>query len=92
MGFKDALTYKPSDSYSAERIAYIEELQKYAEGTTIKTKKVGGCNVEERVVVKDNQIYVYTKKIWDWGGVFWFKNDVSITEAIFEAETNSTNQ
>ncbi len=64
-------------------------LAKYGPGVTEETQDEPNCKVIRRIVVKDNEANVYTKKIWNWGGTYYFKNDVSISDYTFEAETKS---
>jgi hypothetical protein len=58
-------------------------------GITKEQSRIGGCNVEKIVIKKDDKVDVYIKKTWDWGGVFYFRNDVSITEEQYEKETGT---
>jgi Trp operon repressor len=68
--------------------AYAELLAKYPPGVTEESKQEGDCKVLKRIVVKDNEVKIYERKVWGWGGTFWFKDGSPISEAIFEAETN----
>jgi len=43
----------------------------------------------QRVVVKENDVWVYQKKMFSWGGVSYFRDLQPITESIFEQETTT---
>ena len=64
-----------------------EMVKKYPQGVTEEQQDESNCKIIKRIVVKGNEAWVYKKKIWNWGGVFYFKDDVSISEYTFEAET-----
>ena len=59
----------------------------YENGITEEQYQEGNCSVTKRVVVRDDIQTVYLKKVWGWGGVYFFKDGVSITEGIYESET-----
>jgi hypothetical protein len=71
-----------------QRSAFLSELSKiYPEGMT--KEKVQGKNFEllRYVINSENIVTIYEKKMWDWGGVFYFKDaDIAITEAIYKLE------
>ena len=62
-------------------------LAKYSPGVTEETISGNGIVIVQRVVVKDNTAWVYQKKIFNWGGISYFRDATSITESIFELET-----
>lgn len=68
-----------------ERVAQL--LAKYKPGVTEEIINGTGVVVIQRVVIKDNMAWVYQKKIFNWGGVAYFRDDQSIVETTFEQET-----
>ncbi|HWY34065.1 MAG TPA: hypothetical protein VNX68_05420, partial [Nitrosopumilaceae archaeon] len=62
-------------------------LAKYGQGVTEESKNEPGVYIVTRVVVKDKDAWVYTKKIFNWGGVAFFKDGTPITESTYELET-----
>jgi hypothetical protein len=62
-------------------------LDKYKPGITEESINGPGVVILQRVVVKDNYAWVYQKKIFNWGGVNYFRDGLSITESTFELET-----
>ncbi|MBS1652080.1 MAG: hypothetical protein JSU07_08740 [Bacteroidetes bacterium] len=62
-------------------------IAKYKQGITEETITGPGVTITQRVVVKDNMAWVYQKKLFSWGGVACFRDNVSITESTFEVET-----
>ena len=62
-------------------------LAKYSPGVTEETISGSGFVILQRVVVKDNNAWVYQKKIFSWGGVSHFRDGVAITESTFDIET-----
>jgi hypothetical protein len=62
-------------------------LAKYKTGIT--EEIIGGTNVIiiQRVLVRDQMAWVYHKKMFNWGGVAFFRDGQPITESIFENET-----
>jgi hypothetical protein len=43
--------------------------------------------IVQRVLVTESDVWIYQKKIFNWGGVACFRDKTSITEGIFEQET-----
>ena len=60
---------------------------KYPQGITEEDVYDKGVHIIKRIVVKDKDAWVYTKKIFKWGGKAFFRDDVPITESTFEMET-----
>lgn len=79
---KDALIV---NSNSDQRILSL--LAKYKVGVT--EEVIYGTNVIiiQRVLVRDQMAWVYHKKMFNWGGVAFFRDGQSITESTFENET-----
>lgn len=65
----------------------IALLAKYKTGVT--EEVIHGTNVIiiQRVLVRDQSAWVYHKKMFNWGGVAFFRDGQPITESIFEYET-----
>ncbi len=68
-----------------ERIKQL--LAKYAPGVTEETISGNNVVIIQRVVVRDNMAWVFQKKMFNWGGVAFFRDNNPITESTFEAET-----
>lgn len=63
-------------------------LAKYPLGVTEETIIGTGVVILQRLVVKEsNDVYVYQKKMFSWGGVSYFRDTKAITESTFEQET-----
>lgn len=73
-----------------QRQAFLSELAKiYPPGLTEETVNGKNFVLQRKVINENNVVTIYEKKIWDWGGVFYFKNtDIAITEAIYKLETS----
>jgi len=71
-----------------KRSQYTNELaKKYPQGVTEEVSKEGNAKVTTRIVVKGNTGDKYVKKETSFGAVYYFKNDVTITEAEFVKNT-----
>ena len=68
-----------------ERIKQL--LAKYAPGVTEETITTNNVVITQRVVVRDNMAWVFQKKMFNWGGVAYFRDNLAITESTFEQET-----
>ncbi len=68
----------------------MELLSKYKPGVTEEVFEGNGVYVIQRVLVKDDMVWVYQKKIFNWGGVACFRDREPITEGIFESETKKS--
>ena len=62
-------------------------LEKYPPGITEEIINGDGVVIVKRILVKDSDVWVYQKKIFNWGGITCFRDDSTITEGIFEYET-----
>ena len=60
---------------------------KYPQGITEETVAEKGGVVIKRILVKGDDAWVYKKKVFNWGGVQFYKDDETITESIWESET-----
>ncbi|MFT5279066.1 MAG: hypothetical protein ACI9P8_000699, partial [Bacteroidia bacterium] len=74
-----------------QRLAFLSELaQIYPEGLTEEIVNGKGFTLARHIVNASGVVTVYEKKIWDWGGVFYFKDtDIAITEALYNLELKS---
>jgi hypothetical protein len=64
-----------------------ELLAKYPPGVHESTISGTGVVIIQRVVAKETIVYIYQKKIFNWGGVSYFRDGTAITESTFEQET-----
>ncbi|MCU0433514.1 MAG: hypothetical protein MUC87_08680 [Bacteroidia bacterium] len=65
-----------------------ELVKKYPQGLTEETEKEGTTNTTKRIVVAGNKAWVYTRKVYSWGGVYYFKDGVQISESQYNYETS----
>ncbi|MBL0329524.1 MAG: carboxypeptidase regulatory-like domain-containing protein [Bacteroidetes bacterium] len=71
-----------------KRSQYTNELaKKYPQGVTEEVSKEGNAKVTTRIVVKGNTGDKYVRKETSFGAVYYFKNDVTITEAEYLKNT-----
>jgi len=68
-----------------ERVQQL--LAKYNPGVTEETISRSNVVIIQRVVVRDKMAWVFQKKIFNWGGMAYFRDNLAITESTFEAET-----
>lgn len=61
---------------------------KYKQGVTEEKKEGEGIIIIKRVVVRDQDVWVYEKKIFNWGGVAYFRDKQRITASTFNQETS----
>jgi hypothetical protein len=61
-------------------------LAKYKPGVTEEVIENSNVVIIQRVLVRDNTVWIYHKKIFNWGVAF-FRDGEPITESIFELET-----
>ena len=64
-----------------------ELAKKYPEGITIENVDGQNCKIERIIVIKDAMANEYKKIIYNWGGVYYKKNDLDISEHKFTNET-----
>ncbi|TND01154.1 MAG: hypothetical protein FD123_4275 [Bacteroidetes bacterium] len=66
-----------------------ELVKKYPQGVTeiLENDPSGNAKVTKRIVVKGNEAWVYVRKVHSWGGVYYFKDGVQISENTFNQET-----
>jgi hypothetical protein len=60
---------------------------KYKQGVTEERQEGRGIIIIKRVVVREQDVWVYEKKIFDWGGVAYFRDKERITASTFNIET-----
>ncbi len=66
---------------------YVNALvSKYPQGVTEEKSQEGNCKIVKLYVVKGSNAAIYRKSTWAWGQIFYFKDDVPITEAEFNSE------
>ena len=58
----------------------------YREGLTEETVNETSRTIFRTVVKKDGTAYNYQKIVYSWGGIFYFKNELSMTEITFSQE------
>lgn len=61
--------------------------QRYAQGVTEKVWTEGNREITKRVVVRGDEGSIYRKVKHSWGGVYYFKDNVSISQVIWDRET-----
>ncbi len=84
-----AVNNNPTDKPKAGSDEYINDLvKKYPQGLTEEQSKEGNITTIQRVVVVGNKGWMYTKKVYAWGGVYYFKDGVQISEATYNFETS----
>ncbi|MES2513820.1 MAG: hypothetical protein V4580_06720 [Bacteroidota bacterium] len=62
-------------------------VSKYKQGVTEERQEGQGIIIIKRVVVREQDTWVYEKKIFDWGGVAYFRDKQRITASTFNIET-----
>lgn len=75
------LLHKISESYASEANSDRQYWEEYEYSDLGKKSLL-------KVLYSDQEKIVYKKVIHTWGGVFYFKNDQTISQAIFELETD----
>lgn len=72
------------------RRMFLTELAKlYPEGVTYESVPGSNYKLDRYVINNKGVVNVYEKRTWDWGGVFYFKdNGVAITESLYNLELN----
>jgi hypothetical protein len=64
-------------------------INKHKDVVTEERQTGTGVVIIKRVVVRDQDVWVYEKKIFDWGGVAYFRDKQRITASTFNLETAS---
>lgn len=95
--YEEALTYESDASYlkkkaneaaaparNGEHIKAM--LEKYPQGLTEEIINGNGVVIIKRVLIKDGNVWVYQKKIFNWGGVSCFRDDLAISSLVFDNE------
>lgn len=60
---------------------------KYKQGVTEEKLEGDGIIIIKRILVRDQEAWVYEKKIFNWGGVAYFRDKQRITASTFNMET-----
>ena len=101
--YTSAATLKPQETIPADKIKEVDKLitaekqsqytnelaRKYPQGITEEISKEGNTKVTKRIVVQGNKGNLYIKKETGFGAVYFFKDDVTITETEFIKNTES---
>ena len=96
--YEDALTYESDAAYmkkkANEPVVPVKNsehvkamLAKYPQGLTEEIITGNGVVIVKRILIKDGDAWVYQKKIFNWGGVSCFRDDMAISSLVFDAET-----
>lgn len=96
--YEDALTYETDVSYEKKKALeaaaparnneHIKAmLAKYPEGMTEEIINGNGVVIVKRILIKNNDVWVYQKKIFNWGGISCFRDDLAISSLVFDNET-----
>ena len=64
-----------------------ELVNKHKQGVTEEKQEGQGIIIIKRVVVREQETWVYEKKIFNWGGVAYFRDKQRITASTFNVET-----
>ena len=64
-------------------------LTRYKQGVTEEKEIYTNIIIIKRVVVRDQEVWVYEKKIFSWGGIAYFRDRQRITESTFKMETEN---
>jgi len=64
-----------------------ELLKKYSPGITEEVLEQGNSITIKRTKVTGNQIDVYERVFYTWGGTFFYKNSINITQALWDKES-----
>jgi hypothetical protein len=62
---------------------------KYKQGVTEERQEATSVVIIKRVVVREQEAWVYEKKIFNWGGIAYFRDKERITASTFNLETAS---
>ncbi|MDX2173891.1 MAG: hypothetical protein SFY56_12285 [Bacteroidota bacterium] len=77
----------PVDSKKIIDKKIADLLAKYKQGVTEEQMEGEGIIIIKRTVVREQEAWVYEKRIFNWGGVSYFRDRQPITAGIFEQET-----
>lgn len=83
-----------ANSKSSEKVIdkkATELIAKHKEVVTEEKQTGTGVIIIKRVVVREQSMWVYEKKIFDWGGVAYFRDKQPITASTFNMETSGKN-
>lgn len=83
-------TVAPVASTKAKDDFRNELAKKYPQGVTEESATEGNLRVIRRIVVKGDEAHLYLKKTTSFGATYFFKDDVSITEAEFNRDTDTS--
>lgn len=64
-------------------------LAKYPQGITEEFIEGQNVQIVQRIVVKDQEAWIYQKKTFSWGGVACFRDNTPVTLGTFEQETSA---
>jgi len=65
----------------------LELSKKYAQGVTEETAETGNSITIVRTKVTGNHVDVYERIFYTWGGTFFYKNGVNITQTLWDKES-----
>lgn len=80
---------KLKDFYRGEKLERqdAELLAKYPPGITEEIDEAGSSITIKRIKVTNNQVDVYERVFYTWGGTYFYKNGVNITKALWDKES-----
>ena len=87
-GTTTAVTGDPKNNKDDFKNALVE---KYPEGITEESARENNAEVTRRIVVKGKEGHMYVKKETSFGPVYFFKDDVPITEQEYLRDTEVEN-
>jgi hypothetical protein len=70
----------------------IPAVKTYADGISEETITEKGRIITRHIVTKNNDQITFTKIVYDWGGIYYFKNDVSISLTDYEQELKTAKE
>ena len=80
---------KLKDFYTGEQKPRqdTEMLAKYPAGITEEVEESGNSITIKRVKVTGDQVDVYERVFYTWGGTYFYKNGVNISETLWDKES-----
>jgi multidrug efflux pump subunit AcrA (membrane-fusion protein) len=83
-----ANTVEEKVAVETPKVAAIPKIRDsdYKEGITEETVNELNRTIYRTVIKKDGTAFNYQKIVYTWGGIFYFKNDNSMTEILFDQE------